>query len=675
MKIRFLSFFFLLSILISPPNLAAAQTQPGLLLPIGAGYTDTYDEMGRYAVENAKGNTVHILILASPYSTNAQSIGEGERAQNLKDAEERRIQTEGACQRNLPAGSSLICKVELLPIFTQEDARNPDNLAYFSDDISMLFILGGDQETGIGAIINTPVEERINELHAGGMIVAGTSAGAAMLSKTMIAALSTGYGANDGLFAGALEIWNSPNQRGFSFGIQHAVVDQHFFQRARIGRLLNALAQPDVPNIGVGVDAYTGIVSNNEVLSDVFGLYTVAVLDAETYHAADNVQYVSIDPNRPPLMSFRNIVYHLLSPGDATYDLKTRASSLANPAPTLERSFETLSTPPGAGPLILSGNLIDNLNNSAVLEEFKAIAGDNILIIATGYPSGRSAETAIKKYTEALGMDAQSVFVEDAPIEIPEGVSGVLVIGKDQSKVKPEALAALKDFWLAGNPVMADNAAAPIFGSVYAPHEPTPDDAEREELATQKSFWQGRTKFAEGLGWVDITLEPQVVADKRFGRLTSLAYNYPQKLAFGINADAALMFTGEGAQVIGSNGIFLFDMRGATLQLGVNEGFTVANAMLDVFAPGEQVKLEKADTSAVVTPQPTPVLPTAQPTAAPATVASPTSAATVAPSPAATTPPTEDRASEPASLPVWAAGLAVVLLGAAAWRFLKRKSG
>ena len=621
----------LLTILFATPNQTSAQATPGLLLPIGAGYTDTYTALGQYAVANAKGDVVHILLLATPYSTNSEVISEGERTQNLKDAEERRIQTDGACQRSLPEGSTLTCKVELLPIFTQDDAKNPENLAYFTDDVSMIFILGGDQETGIGAIIHTPVEDRINELHANGMIIAGTSAGAAMQSKVMIADLQNSYGVDDGLFAGAVEIWNTEDKRGFSFGIQNAVVDQHFFQRARIGRLLNVIAQPDIPNVGVGVDAYTGVVSNNEVLSDVFGLYAVAILDAETYHAADGVKYVTIDPQRPPIMSFRNIVYHLLAPGDVTYDLNTRTSSLANPAPTLERSFDALELPAGAGPLILSGDLIDTLEGRPVLAKFKEIAGENIFIVATGYPSGRSAETAIKKYTEALGMDVKSVYVEDAPIEIPEGTSAVLVIGKDQSKVKVEPLAALKDFWLAGNPVMADNAAMPVFGAFYAPHEPTPDDSEREELAIQKSFWQGRTKIADGLGWVNITLEPQIIADKRFGRLTSLAYNHPELVAFGINENTAIMLDAEGAKVIGANGIFAFDLRKATLQLGTNEGFTIANAMLDVFVPGDLIQPELADVNSRFDPQPTPVLPTQAPTATATLAATPVPPVTVTP--------------------------------------------
>jgi hypothetical protein len=158
MKTHLTALFLLLTLILVAPLAASAQASPGLLLPIGAGYTDTYTALGRFAAANARGDVIHILVLASPYSTNAEHISTGEFAQNMKDAEERRLQTEGACQRSLPEGSSLTCKVDLLPIFTQEDARKPENLAYFTDDVSLIFILGGDQETGMGAILGTPVE-------------------------------------------------------------------------------------------------------------------------------------------------------------------------------------------------------------------------------------------------------------------------------------------------------------------------------------------------------------------------------------------------------------------------------------------------------------------------------------------------------------------------------------
>jgi len=674
MKTRLAILFILLTLIFAAPLAASAQATPGLLLPIGAGYTDTYTALGRFAVDNARGDVVHILVLASPYSTNAEHISTGEFAQNMKDAEERRIQTEGACQRNLPEGSTLTCKVELLPIFSQEDARKPENLAYFTDDVSLIFILGGDQETGMGTILGTPIEERINELHEMGTIISGTSAGAAMQSKIMIASLSINYGIKDSLRVGAVRYWNTEEKHGFSFGIQNAVLDQHFFQRARMGRLLNVITQPGMPHLGVGVDAYTGVVSDHEVLRDVFGLYTVAVLDAETYHSADAVRYVTLEANRPPIISIRNVVVNLLSPGDVTYDLNTRKSSIANPPAVLERSFETLTIPQGAGPLFLGGDLSEALEANPILAQFKEAAGANILIVATGFPTSRSADTGIKKYSTALGMTVQSIVVGDQPISIPEDVSGVLVIGKDQSKVNVAALAPLKEFWLSGKPVMADNAAAPVFGAFYSNHGPTPSDAEQEELAIQKSFWQGRTKIEPGLGWLNVTLEPQLIGDLRFGRLFSLAYNHPDLLAIGLNQDTALRLDANGATALGSDGIYVFDLRKAKTQLGTNEGFIISNAMLDVFVPGDLIQPAVADVNAHFDPAPTPVLPTPVPTVTKTPVPTLTPLATpTQPAPTAAPVQAETPAPQPA-LPVWAIGVAAVLgIVALAWFLRTRK--
>ena len=301
--------------------------------------------MAKFAIENARGDTVHILILASPYSTNSQAILEGEFNQNMKDAEERRLQTEGACQRNLPDGSTLACKVELPPIFSQEDANKPENLAYFSDDVSMIFILGGDQETGIGAIINTPVEERINQLHEMGTIIAGTSAGAAMQSRYMIADLTESFTTVDGLYAGSVKLWNRDGQRGFDYGVANAIVDQHFVQRARMGRLLNVISQPGNPHLGVGVDAYTGVAIDGGMVRDVFGLYTLTILDTETYHSADAIQYIEVPGKKTPIISLRNVVLNLMSPGGVSYDLNQRVSSMGSLPAKQDRSFDGFAVP------------------------------------------------------------------------------------------------------------------------------------------------------------------------------------------------------------------------------------------------------------------------------------------------------------------------------------------
>jgi cyanophycinase len=600
---------FLLVLLISAVILSAPA--PRRLVPIGGGYSDIYAGFSQTAVANAKNNQVNILVLAPTYSTNAFQITEGERTTNLRDAEERRFQIEAACKRAAPA--PLICKATLAPIFTRADAENPAHLRLFSDDLAAVFILGGDQTVAMQVIMGTPVEKRLEELHENGVIVAGTSAGGAMQSRAMLAGYSLNYAAETSLFFGAADVWNSPEKHGLTFGLQTAILDQHFYQRARFGRLLNAILQPGIPHVGVGVDAYTGVIAQDEVLGDVFGLYTVTVLDAETYHAADGVSYIRLDEERPPLLSARNILVHILSPGDFSYDLKTRQASLAAPASQLNRTFESLILPPGAGPLILAGDLSGSLETSPVIAQFKEIGGENILVIATGYSSERSAQGTLEAYGHALG-NSNLLYVSDQPLIIPPETTGIVVFGKDQSKVDPTALASLKDFWLSGKPVLADNAAAVLMGASYSAHGPTPKDAEEAELATQKCFRQGKTILQPGLRLLNITLEPQILADNRFGRWFSLAYHHPDLPAFGLNKDTAVEITSEGARARGENGIFVLDLQYARLALGSNDGFVLANGLLDIFAPGELLQPNPADVNMQFTPAATPVMPAMTPT-------------------------------------------------------------
>ena len=645
---------------------------PGALLPIGGGYSDIYAGFSQAAVANARENQVKILVLAPTYSTNPVSITAAERATNLKDAEERRFQIEEACKR--AASPPVTCQAVLAPLFTRADAENPATLSLFSADLSAIFILGGDQTVGMQVILGTPVEPKLAELHQNGVIIGGTSAGGGMQSRAMLAGYNPNYAAENSLFWGAADVWNSPEKHGLSFGLQTAILDQHFHQRARFGRLLNAILQPGVPHLGVGVDAYTGLTAQDEVLRDVFGLYTVTILDAETYQAADGVRYVTLDASRPPLLSARNLLVSLLSPGDFSYNLKTRQSSLAAPAPRLERRFESLRLPSGAGPLFLAGDLSKNLASSPVTARFKAVAGEKILVVATGYPSERAAESVLNSYSQAFGSFAQ-VFVTDQPLVIPPETTGIVIFGKDQSKLNPAALAPLKAFWRSGRPLLADNAAAALMGSFYSAHGPTPSDAEEAELATQKSFRQGKTNLQPGLGLLPVTLEPQLLTDNRFGRWFSLAYNHPELLALGLNHATAVEVSPTGASLLGENGLLLLDLRTAQLALGKNDGFVLANGLLDLFAPGELLQPALADIQAEFLPAATPALPTASPTL------------TVTPTPAATATlaaPVENlpTASAPAPVPAPATvgfpwglvlGLALILGASAVASTLKRK--
>ncbi len=620
---------------------ARAQTTPGLLIPIGGGYADIYAGFSQAAVANARNGQVNILVLAPTYSTHPNQITEAERQTNIKDAEERRFQIEEACKRAAPP--QLTCKAILAPIFTRSDALDPAHLSLFADDLAAVFFLGGDQTVAMQVLANTPAEARLTELHRAGTIIAGTSAGGGLQSRAMLAGYNENYARETSLFFGASDVWNTDEKRGLPSGLQTAILDQHFYQRARFGRLLNAILQPGVPHVGVGVDAYTGVIADNEVLRGVFGLYTVTVLDAQTYHAADSVHYVPIAEDRPPLLSARNILTNLLSPGDSAYDLKTRAGQVSNlsyPAPQrLERSFESLTLPPGAGALVLSGDISSTLENNPILKRFIELAGGekaNLLVIADGGASDSANERTAQRYADALTQLGATAAVGKAALPT-ESVTGFVFVGRDASKMTPPEW--LRKPWLAGKPILADNAAATLLGAWYAAHPPSPAEGEEAEAATQQSFWQGKTDIAPGMGLANITLQPQTLDNNRFGRLFALAYHHPDQIAIGLNANTALEITAKGARVLGENGVFVLDLRFAQLSPGANNGFIIFNGLLDVFAPGEVVQPEPADVNAVYQPQPTPVLPSPAPTQTETPASAPLDTPAPTAQPQATLPP------------------------------------
>ncbi len=620
-------FFLLLlsSLILSSPVLA--QDAPGLLIPIGGGYADVYAGFSQAAVANARNGQVNILILAPTYSTNAIEISEAERQTNIKDAEERRFQVEEACKRAAPP--DVTCKATLAPIFTRADASDAAHLNLFSDDLAAVFILGGDQTVAMEILANTTAETRLTELHRSGTIIGGTSAGGGMQSVTMLAGYNPNYASESALFFGAADVWNSSEKHGLPSSLQNAILDQHFQQRARLGRLVNAILQPGVVHLGVGVDAYTGVIADDEVLRGVFGLYTVTILDAETYHAADGVQYVAVSERRAPLISARNILVSLLSPGDFAYDLKTRQAQFGqlsySPQKKIERRFGGLNLPDGAGALILAGDLSNSLDGNAILARFLQLAGGenaNLLVISGGGASDAANQRTAQRYADAL---IQLGAKASAGTENSSGqdITGFVFVGRDASKMTPPEW--VKEHWLAGKPILADNAAATLMGSFYAAHPPTPSEGEEAEAATQQSFWQGKTNIQPGLGLVDITIQPQMLADNRFGRWFALAYHHPELLAVGLNKDTAIEIRADGASVLGENAIFSLDLRFAQLALGDNEGFVITNGLLDIFAPGEPLQPETADADAIYPVQPTPVLNAAKtPTAEPSPQPSPT---------------------------------------------------
>ena len=109
------------------------------------------------------------------------------------------------------------------------------------DQASAVWITGGDQSRLADRFLGTPFIHRLHQLFQRGGVLGGTSAGAAIMSETMIAS-----GAEEPVFG-----------KGFGF-LPRVIVDQHFQQKNRFERLSKAIERhPE--QIGVGLDESTGI--------------------------------------------------------------------------------------------------------------------------------------------------------------------------------------------------------------------------------------------------------------------------------------------------------------------------------------------------------------------------------------------------------------------------------
>ena len=202
--------------------------------------------------------------------------------------------------------------VSVLDFDTRRDAHERNRVAAI-EQASGIFITGGNQLRLSTILGGTPIAQAIRACNAHGIPVGGTSAGAGILSEHMIAG-----GSSDSSTPHANSVRLAPG-----LGLTNRVViDQHFRQRDRLGRLLAALAYNPFA-IGLGVDEDTAALIGPDNVIEVEGSGAVTVVDA------DDLQYSSmaqVDGDAPVCML--GVQIHILTAG-ATYNLETRKASAA----------------------------------------------------------------------------------------------------------------------------------------------------------------------------------------------------------------------------------------------------------------------------------------------------------------------------------------------------------
>jgi cyanophycinase len=196
--------------------------------------------------------------------------------------------------------------VRHLDIRVREDALEESRVRVL-DDATVVFFTGGDQLKVTSEIGDTPVYDRLREIFESGGTLAGTSAGASVMSESMIVS-----GEQDATLRIGAELRMAPGL-GMIPGV---LIDQHFAERGRIGRLLGAVTQnPRI--VGLGIDEDTAAIFARQRFT-VLGSGAVYVLDGR------KVSYSNMaNRDESHTLSAFNVTLHLLSESDM-FELKKR---------------------------------------------------------------------------------------------------------------------------------------------------------------------------------------------------------------------------------------------------------------------------------------------------------------------------------------------------------------
>ena len=196
--------------------------------------------------------------------------------------------------------------IGVMHIKKREDCLNQDYIDRIKNCDGVMFT-GGNQLRlsmifGGTEILNTLHERYLNE----DFVIAGTSAGAMAMSNTMIYQGSS----SEALLKGEVKITSG---LGLIDGV---IIDTHFVQRGRIGRLFQAVVgNPKVLGIGLGED--TGLLITNNSMMEAIGSGLVILVDGKEIKDTNLTQ---VELGQP--ISINHLVTHVMSIND-TFDLTT----------------------------------------------------------------------------------------------------------------------------------------------------------------------------------------------------------------------------------------------------------------------------------------------------------------------------------------------------------------
>jgi cyanophycinase len=427
-------------------------------------------------------------------------------------------------------------------------SRDTANEAAFVEPLTKataVWFGGGDQSLLADAYRDTAVEREIAALLARGGVVGGTSAGAAIQSRVMIAG-----GRDEPRIATGLDL------------LPNAIIDQHFLARQRRGRLVKAVTQHPAC-VGLGIDEGTALVVQGRRL-EVLGDSTVTVLLAEC--------------EGRPLREFQ------LKSGER-HDLTMLRRA------ALERSLASFPPRELSPPRLDSGALVIVGGGSMpreVTRQFIDLAGGPdapmvVLPIAAGdtLPGDSSLDTRLLQRAGATNVTSLRARTREE-VEAPEfeaalrQAKGVWFGGGRQWRfvdaylgTKAEEL--LHDVLQRGGVIGGSSAGASIQAQYMVRGSP---------LGNTDMMAEG---YERGLGFLPAAaIDQHFTQRRRQGDMTGVMRRYPQLLGIGIDESTALIVQGQTGRVVGDGRVHFYDYRSGPPKRGTDYTLVPAGQRYDL---------------------------------------------------------------------------------------------
>ena len=596
-----------LAVVAAPAAVALAGptgSPPTVLTPIGGGYEEsTLAGFSRVAAERVTGSTVDLVVVPAAYGDSAK-----ERAKNLALAQSRTDQVDAACDAAVPAG--LTCTATLAVLLNRADAMDPANSAALrASSTDGIYLLGGDLEIAMDVLAGSPAETAITQaVEQRGVLLGGTSAGAAVESRNMI----NGYTSLSdtpalGLRRNSTLMWwddgDDDTTRGLVVGSSRAIFDQHFYQRGRFGRTLSTMATAqerygvDAAPVGVGVDYATGIRDTGDAtLSGLFGDSSAAIVDYRTLGATHS--WVG----SPSTLSARRVLTHLMTDG-SSYDLVTRAFTRGGTVaatPTAGAWSPPSSPSTVGGTVFLGGGVLGTEVVSDVVTAAQAVSSAKtarVVVLAAGPGSSALANSysqAVKKAGWAGSVTTVVYGSKGWSTKTLAGATAVVLAGDDPAALastmaQPAFRDAVTTAVRTTPVVLADGAMSTVLGSRWSASPNAPEnDLDALEASGVAAFRAGDAAWQSGLALVDATVVPHLTDDYRWGRLYGAVTEAPQRLAIGVAPGAAVVLAPSGPSVSGTS-VVVTDGREGSYWTGSNGAMGASGVVLDVFGDGERL--------------------------------------------------------------------------------------